>query len=403
MTVTDRHSLAPAMANRSHTTDGSQVQLAAKAASGAFSSSVITDLDGYRLSPRWLPLEASIKRGQMTEEELSRADAHLLAGAETSSLFQMAKALDDGADINAVKLSGRCWTALQIATNTRMGCSAVRFLLHYQNVNLHVRDGQGGNLLHIAVRVECEECIRSLLGVGLSMTDEDENGISALNFAAESCRTTRPLLTLLRHARDNAGEDNAITALDPHVLYKLCCKTSMREEHAHVLVSFGWSLVTHMTTKTSHLLLDTLEKEHWLLEEILEHPEAIVQIREGYLMWDAVLRAVTRGPVTNSAIALRLICAGIKYRHLMADLIELADKERNHSLLEHLRQQNTEWCRRKFGWAAELSPPDTRSSKTKCVCDQCVVPCTHIHPTMQERRPTSNTEEAFFKLLMLIG
>lgn len=121
------------------------------------------------------------------------------------------------------------------------------------------------------------------------MTDEDENGISALNFAAKSCCTTRPLPTLLRHARNNAGEGNAITALDPHVLYKLCCKTSTREEHAHVLLSFGWSLVTHMTTKTSHLLLDALEKEHWLLEEILEHPEAIMQIREGYPMWDAVL------------------------------------------------------------------------------------------------------------------
>jgi hypothetical protein len=131
MTVTDLHSPAPAMANPSHTTDGFQVQLAAKAASGAFSSSVISDLcdnpvmpkrevqpngwtwilyleshlDAHRLSPRWLSLKASVKRGQMTEDELSRADAQLLAGAETSSLFQMAKALDDGADINAVKLS----------------------------------------------------------------------------------------------------------------------------------------------------------------------------------------------------------------------------------------------------------------------------------------------------------
>lgn len=88
MTVTDRQSLAATAKNPVDTPDRDLVQLAVDAATGDFSSSVVIDyfhsnvdlsssidVDPYVVGDlteyphsRWLPLRASLKRGQSTIE-----------------------------------------------------------------------------------------------------------------------------------------------------------------------------------------------------------------------------------------------------------------------------------------------------------------------------------------------
>ncbi len=160
------------------TIDRDALLMATDAASGAFSSGVVTDLNGTILSSRWLPLRASLQRGLLNTEDQARINAKLRHGAANGNLVAMAEALDAGADINAVR-PGDNLTALHIAVRKRDGCPALRFLLQYQNVNAHVRDRYGNTLLLIAVRWECDSCIQSLLDFGVSMTDENENGVSA--------------------------------------------------------------------------------------------------------------------------------------------------------------------------------------------------------------------------------
>jgi Ankyrin repeats (3 copies) len=198
------------------------VQPLIDASSGGFSSSVVADFlrpqchnssasdtgfsvrsrssigDGMVYIPqsRWLPLLATVKRGNLTVMEQYEIDKELLDTVESGSLFEIAQALDAGADINAAILPEPCKTPLQIATTNAGCCPALKFLLSYKNVNLHVRSSVGENLLHAAVRLECEKCIQSLLDVGLSMTDKDQSGFSALNLAVESWDSTQPLLNV---------------------------------------------------------------------------------------------------------------------------------------------------------------------------------------------------------------
>lgn len=334
--MTRRQSPAPMVTNRLDSVDGDAVQLAVEVAGtlGGFSSSVVADLNGAKMF-RWLPLRARVNREQLTIEEKSNIDAELIDATKRNSLIRMARALDAGADINSVDGPRSHRTALQITTNMPRGCSATDLLLHYRDANLHVRDDQGGTLLHNAVRLECKACIQSLLDVGLSMTEEDENGISAFRWTAEKCVTTRPLLTLLTHAANGEVERNTVTALDPHALYRLCCQTPIRREHACYLARFGWSLMTHVNPGST-IFYHILKAEPWLLKEIINHPKTIMQISAKSALWDRVLLAAVTGPARNNEVVLQLLQAGIEFRHLTSGIYRLAVKKKDCSLLEFL-------------------------------------------------------------------
>jgi hypothetical protein len=202
---------------------------------------------------RWLPLLASVKRGNFTVEEQSDIDKELLNAVERGSLFETAQALDAGADINVAMLPEPCKTPLHVAT-TKVGCCPfLEFLLSYKNVNLHVLDSEGGNLLHRAVRLRCEHCIQSLLDVGLSMTDEDHNGFSALDFGTKCYRTTRRLEAhVAQHSVIwNGLATNSIIDLNPRALVKACHRKPIRRGHAKVLVfldGHSW----HMSARPRH-------------------------------------------------------------------------------------------------------------------------------------------------------
>jgi hypothetical protein len=341
ISTSNRQRRATATTNRLETADVDPVQLAVDvaSASGTFSSSVIADLNEIRLS-RWLPIRAIVSREHLTAEEQSSIDAELLNAAADNSLVGIAEALDAGADINAVDAPGSYQTALQIATNTSGGCSVVNFLVHYRNINLHVRDRQGGNLLHSAVQMECEACVQSLLEVGLSMTAKDENGMSAFNWATDNCLTTGPLLTMLRHATKAWVDTSHVTALDPRALQKLCCQKPLRREHALVLVRFEWPLTKYLST-TSPEFCRILRKEGWLLKEMIKQPKTMTQIRAKgptWETWDKVLRVATSWRGANPEIVIQLLRAGIDFRHLTYLIFEFAEKKRDLPIMEFLAQ-----------------------------------------------------------------
>jgi len=330
---------APTTTVHMNTTSADPVQSAANAASGTFSHSTVTDLKGSLLSSQWLPLRARVRRANLTGEERSKIDAHLLDAVERNFLIEIAGALDAGADINALRPPEGYQTALQLATNTPMLCAAVRFLLHYQDVNIHVRDERGPNLLHNAVRLECEDCIQSLLDGGLSMTDEDENGISAIDFAAQKCSTTRPLSALLRYARNDGVKGIDITALDPHALLKLCCQTPFRREHAHVLVRFGWSLITDGNAKPFPFSR-ILKNECWLMKEMIEHPKTIAKIRAKLPAWENVLEEAIY--TSNTENVIQLLRVSIEFRHLTRAIFYLATTKNHYFLMEFLARHTNE-------------------------------------------------------------
>ena len=198
-------------------------------------------------------------------------------------MLNIAKALDARADINAVRLPTPCETPLQVATTTLQCCSALKLLLKYENVNLYVRDGEGRNLLHRAVRLGCEICIQSLLDVGLSMTDEDRFGFSAFDLAVENCLDPQPLATLLKHAKNpnvvtrNGVEVNIVEGLGSDALFRACSIRPIRRQHVELLLLSGWSLMTK-TGATSPIFHRNLEEEHWLLSEMIKYPQIILQI-----------------------------------------------------------------------------------------------------------------------------
>lgn len=118
----------------------------------------------------------------------------------------------------------------------------MKFLLQYKNVNLDVRDEKGRNLRNNAVRLQCEKCIRSILDVGLSVTAEDEDGVSAFNFAAEKCFNTVPLVALLMRATRSGVGRSPVTALDLGALYKNPVVANLFAENTR---RFLWPLDGH--------------------------------------------------------------------------------------------------------------------------------------------------------------
>jgi hypothetical protein len=366
VTVTDNRPPAAATTNVD-ASDTDLAQLAVDAATGWFSSSAVTDCDLVEawdpsLQSRWLPLQASVKRGSFTIEEQSKIDEELLNAVESGTLLDIAKALDAGADINAAKLPEPCKTPLQVATATSRCCSALSFLLKYKNANLYVRDSRGRNLLYRAVGLECGKCIQSLLDVGLSMTDEDYYGYSAFNLAVESCFSYQPLLALLMRATDhgvmkNGVATNLITDLDPGALRKACYRKPIRRKHARLLVQFGWSLMAHIRA-TSPTFQHILKEEPWLLTAIIEHPRTVAEIREKDPVWDDVLIAATRGPHPNTAVILQCLRAGIEHQHLKTEICDLAIKEQCYSLLIFVDQAQVVWHESIVAWQKTVDQKD---------------------------------------------
>lgn len=322
------------------------------AAGKSFSFSTVSDLEWLKAGPsdprpsRYLPIGASLNREQMTALERHTLDLQLIDATRRGSVYEMATFLDSGADINA-NPSHKCETALHIATTTHQDESVVLFLLHFENANVHVRDGNGRTLLHGAVGTGKLRAVQWLLNLGLSMMEEDENGITPFHIAAEKSTSTMTLSTLLRHARMQGADDVEITEMDPTAMHTACAQTPICVGNALVLLQHGWSPHRRFRSvgnengeRMSPLYLAILGKEVSLVEKMLEQKIPVVFIHTVHGPISNLLRLTMAesGPCPTG-IVLLLLRAGFDYRSCLLQLRDFVHTRNDPALLEWLDEE----------------------------------------------------------------
>ena len=275
--------------------------------------------------PRYLPLQSTLERERKTSEEQYSLDIQLVQATRGSSLSDIALLLDHGANINALSpVSGN--TPLQIAINTHQDEISVLFLLQYKNVNIYVRDGRGRTLLHGAVRTRKIQTIQSLLVLGLSMTEEDQNGITPFNIAVQHCGDSSPLLALLLHASMQAANVDEIPQIDPYALHRVCQETPIRLGHALTLLEYGWSPSERFRTaghteEMSPLYLAVLKKKTELVERMLLLPSDVVRVNQKHGPCQSLLALAMDGESGSNTIVLLLLQAGLRTQNLWTNSI----------------------------------------------------------------------------------
>jgi ankyrin repeat protein len=325
-----------------------------QAAGGAYSSSTVSDLEWLRGGPsslqvqRYLPIAASLKRGEMTVGDRTKLDLQLINATTRGSVDEMAMLLDNGADINAAR-SRNCQTLLQIALLTHQAESVIFFLLLYRNVNIYVRDCFGRSLLHYAVSLGRVQIIPRLVDLGLSMTEGDANRITPFNVAVGKFNSAAPLSTLLKYARNQGASDDAITKMEPTALHRTCVRNRIFAVHASLLLEYGWSPGNRFLTKdggniewVSPLYLAILKKEIVLVGKMLELPKDVVRVNEVHGPTPDLLGLAFGPRVDCPKIVLLLLRAGIAYNHFSNELNALAQRHNDSTLLKWLHEEKVE-------------------------------------------------------------
>ena len=341
------------------------LRLMSHAAGETFSPSTLSDLNrlsSYPLNqylsflaglrrPKYLPLQSTLRRERKTSDEQHSLDRQLLYATRNSSLHEIALLLDQGADINAMSLtSGN--TPLQIAITAHQNELSALFLLQYKNANVHVRDGKGRTLLHGAVRNSRIQTTKCLLVLGLSMTEEDERGVTPFNIAVQDCLDSSPLLTLVRHASVQTANVGVIPQIDPSALHRVCQESPMRLGHALTLLEHGWSpserfrtVSGENTEEVSPLYLAIVKKKTGLVERMLSLPSDVVCIDEKHGPCLSLLAlAMDAG---CSRIVLLLLHAGAGYRNCWTALNRFAERRVDFALSRwlHEREEDDESLR----------------------------------------------------------
>jgi ankyrin repeat protein len=347
-TITMRRQTLPS-ASSAHTGEGRDLSdLIDRAAGKSFSSRAVSDLWGFSAPQsdpkpqRYLPIRAILNREQMTIEERLALDLDLIGATRRGSMYEMAASLDSGADINAAP-SPTYETCLHIAVTTYKDERVVLFLLQYNNVNVHARNGNGRTVLHAAVSTGKAETVRRLLELGSSMTEEDENGITPFNIAIDKLTSPRMLLMLLRHARNQGANDEHITNMDPTALHTACQGYPVDVAKALVLLEYGWSPKHRFHTVNgtdpegiSPLYLAVLKKETVLVERMLELEESVFRINAVHGPYPSLLKLTLEDSRSGASMILLLLRAGVDYMSYLPDLYGLARQENHLPLLRWL-------------------------------------------------------------------
>ncbi len=117
----------------------------------------------------------------MTQGELTAVNSDLISAATKKDVSLVAKALDNGAQINHAFALGQ--TALQISLASEAS-EIPALLLLYNETNLHSRNEHGETLLHIAIKNGNTNVLRHLLHTEADLKVYDKNGATPLHVAA---------------------------------------------------------------------------------------------------------------------------------------------------------------------------------------------------------------------------
>lgn len=158
-------------------------------ACGGFSISVIADLEALRsaedrseLPKRSLPLGSILKQYDLVPAAQAFVNAKLILGATMNDADQVAQALDEGAEINALSTEGL--TALQISLCESQTSIATALILLYNETKVHHRDRTGDTLLHYAMKAGNVSLIRRLVTSMDDLRIFDGEGATPLHVAA---------------------------------------------------------------------------------------------------------------------------------------------------------------------------------------------------------------------------
>lgn len=158
-------------------------------ACGGFSVGVVADLeelrraeDRSRLPKRSLPLGSILKQNELVPAAQAFVNAKLILGATCDDADQVAQALDEGAEINAVSEEG--YTALQISLGESQTSTAAALILLYNETKVHLRDRAGDTLLHYAMKSGNVSLIRRLVTTMVDLRVFDAEGATPLHIAA---------------------------------------------------------------------------------------------------------------------------------------------------------------------------------------------------------------------------
>jgi ankyrin repeat protein len=159
-------------------------------ACGGFSVGVVADLEELRrsedvskLPKRSLPLGSILKQNELVPAGQAFVNAKLILGATLDDADQVAQALDEGAEINAVSDEG--YTALQISLGESQTSTAAALILLYNETKVHLRDGTGDTLLHYAMKTGNVPLIRRLVTSMDDLRVFDGEGATPLHVAAQ--------------------------------------------------------------------------------------------------------------------------------------------------------------------------------------------------------------------------
>ena len=159
-------------------------------ACGGFSISVCADLetlrcaeDGSRLPKRSLPLGSILRQTELVPAGQAFVNAKLILGATMDDADQVAQALDEGAEINALSEEGL--TALQISIGESQTSTTAALILLYNETKVHFRDRTGDTLLHSAMKSGNVSLIRRLVTSMDNLRVFDLKGATPLHVAAQ--------------------------------------------------------------------------------------------------------------------------------------------------------------------------------------------------------------------------
>ncbi|KAK7890070.1 hypothetical protein LTR67_008535 [Exophiala xenobiotica] len=199
-------------------------------ARGGFSIGVTADLAELRETPensslpkRSLPLGSILKQNSLVSAGQAFVNAKLIFGATVDDVDQVAQALDEGAEINAVSEEGH--TALKISLANSWTSTTAALLLLYHETKMHHRDGDGDTILHWAVKEGEVLLIRRLVTGIDDLRVFDSNGATPLHVAARAGATGLAALKELNRlfagqevcadvAVDHAGRSALVVAVD---------------------------------------------------------------------------------------------------------------------------------------------------------------------------------------------
>jgi ankyrin repeat protein len=180
------------------------------------------------------------------QKKMSSPNERLVSGAQNADVRQMKRALESGADINALVNDATALTALCTLWPTKYEDEAFTFVLNQPGLRVDVPQGSGHTALHLSVLFQRSDLVQRLLDAGADVHLANRVGEFPLSIAA-GVQFGMQLLPMLM-ARGAASDVNRTVIQEPgpytHVGWHSLCVAANRgsDEMVQFLLAHGAEL-----------------------------------------------------------------------------------------------------------------------------------------------------------------